>query len=312
MSKKTTRKLSPIDVLHNTPDVLLFGNGLSRNAGGKSTDEIIRKLWSNKNVDESDIKDEQFPIKIIISTEDSVDKACEKISGIMDGYSFYKDKNLSLIKKFMNLNFDTFITTNYSYEAEYALDKYFGNKKSKYAVHTDRIKRREQKYFIHSFYRMPNDTSYCDIWHMHGEAKNKSSLIIGQYYYGNLLHKYIDYVNQQKRFTIKEDDPPLNAYSWLDYFIFGNVYIVGLNLDFSEYDLWWLLNKKKREKYNRGTVYYFKSKKDTLSKSLTEMLRLYDVEVVDDRSGSNPDDENYYDDFYNWVYNYLKNTLEKK
>ena len=34
--------------------------------------------------------------------------------------------------------------------------------------------------------------------------------------------------------------------SWVDYFLIGNVTIVGLGMDFSEFDLWWLVNAKKR------------------------------------------------------------------
>ena len=34
---------------------------------------------------------------------------------------------------------------------------------------------------------------------------------------------------------------------WLDSFVLGNVNILGLGMDFSELDLWWLLNRKKRE-----------------------------------------------------------------
>ena len=34
--------------------------------------------------------------------------------------------------------------------------------------------------------------------------------------------------------------------SWIDHFFFSNVHILGLGLDFSEIDLWWILDRRKR------------------------------------------------------------------
>jgi hypothetical protein len=37
----------------------------------------------------------------------------------------------------------------------------------------------------------------------------------------------------------------------------GDIYIVGLGFDFSEFDLWWLLNRRLRENASIGNVYFY-------------------------------------------------------
>jgi hypothetical protein len=44
--------------------------------------------------------------------------------------------------------------------------------------------------------------------------------------------------------------------SWLDYFMLGDVHIVGLGMALSELDLWWLVNCKKRHFPDRKIILY--------------------------------------------------------
>lgn len=61
--------------------------------------------------------------------------------------------------------------------------------------------------------------------------------------------------NQQK---IRQEKylPPIMD-SWIDAFIMGDVYVLGFGYDFSEMDMWWLLNRKKREKAHHGKVLFY-------------------------------------------------------
>ena len=45
--------------------------------------------------------------------------------------------------------------------------------------------------------------------------------------------------------------------SWPELFLFADVYIVGLGLGVSEFDLWWLLRRKQREENADGRVYFY-------------------------------------------------------
>lgn len=302
-------KLPAIDLNDKVPNILLFGNGLSMNAGGKSTEKLLSELWSNSNFSKKEADNEKvhFPYQIIIGTEDDVPFACDKLSENMRASTFYKDKKFDVFKKYMNLEMDAFLTTNYSYEAEVAIDENFLKKSrlQKYMVHTDDVNRREPKFYLHSFYRIKNK----DIWHIHGEAKNKFSVVIDQYNYGKLLYKMISYINTNYSRLYTEQTQTINTESWIDYFLIGNIYIVGLGLSMAEYDLWWLLNNKKRNKNNKGKVFYYCNKKDNISGAEKEMLRLQQVEVVMDERAINPDSMDYYNGYYNWVYEDISNKM---
>ena len=66
--------------------------------------------------------------------------------------------------------------------------------------------------------------------------------------------------------------------SWMDYFIMGDVYILGQGFDFSEFDLWWLLLRRKREKANTGKIVYYEPEYRNKYKLLA--LKALDVDTV--------------------------------
>ena len=47
------------------------------------------------------------------------------------------------------------------------------------------------------------------------------------------------------------------VYSWVDHFLRDHVHIVGLGMDFTEIDLWWLLVHKRRRDHRSGLVFYY-------------------------------------------------------
>lgn len=66
------------------------------------------------------------------------------------------------------------------------------------------------------------------------------------------------------------------------------MYIIGLGLDFSEFDLWWLLSRRKREKAPTGNVYVFNPENE--NSDVRESLRMMGYEV--DTFGMNISDGN--------------------
>ena len=47
----------------------------------------------------------------------------------------------------------------------------------------------------------------------------------------------------------------IQIHSWIDLFFTTNVHIIGFGLDYSEQDIWWILNKRKRYMYeNKGNI----------------------------------------------------------
>ncbi len=115
------------------------------------------------------------------------------------------------------------------------------------------------------------------IWHIHGEASRPDTMILGHYYYGKLLSKLQQNVSQlikrHKASQAKEFN--LEIHSWLDYFMLGDVYIVGCGMALSELDLWWLVNCKKRNFPDRKTILF----KPDIRIEERLLAEAYDVEV---------------------------------
>ena len=70
----------------------------------------------------------------------------------------------------------------------------------------------------------------------------------------------------------------LESNSWIDSFILGDIYVLGFGFGLSEFDLWWLLNRKKREKAAHGKVYFYEPGGDKFNEKF-ELLKLLNVEI---------------------------------
>ena len=70
--------------------------------------------------------------------------------------------------------------------------------------------------------------------------------------------------------------------SWIDYFLIGNITIIGLGMDFSEFDLWWLVNAKKRRFPNTHTIFY----KPDITYEQELLAQIYGVTVMRECSNS--------------------------
>jgi hypothetical protein len=126
------------------------------------------------------------------------------------------------------------------------------------------------------------------VWHIHGEVNFPNSILLGYEHYSGQLQHIRNYVvsgtgneYRNKNFTaliklIKDGKVENN--SWLDLFFTSNIYIVGLSLDFSETDLWWLLTYRARKKLegksliNNSITYYYPKEYEKSSQSKLEML----------------------------------------
>ncbi len=261
------------------PQVLLLGNGLNMAYTGKSWGNVIQELWCNPRVCKEDKMVQQlpYPLQAVLATDDSVDASLKNysIDTITDSPELTK-----ILQSLLCTGFDHILTTNYTYELEAAASADMplsdGNIK-KLMAHTSRVTKAESKYLLHTYNRVSYAETENKIWHIHGEARKQSSIVLGHYYYGKLLSKYCGYLNngyQQKR--QREGKPPMMG-SWLDAFIMGDVYVLGFSCHFSEMDLWWLINRKKNEKADHGKVYFYEPEYGNEMKHA--LLDTYDVEV---------------------------------
>lgn len=202
-------------------------------------------------------------------------------------------------KKFMELNYDDILTTNYDYSLEKSIDSTFLENKSSLAKN-----RQERKYSLKRSYNVNNELT--NIWHIHGELfdsrnlsedsqyYNEESIMIGYEHYASYLEKIQENfkgkagslkVESQGLMTrIKNDKLGL---FWTDVFFTHNLDIIGQGLDFSENHLWWLINQRAilMRNYNTKTgvlvdnqitFYYPKMKSNnniSIDKPLDEIIK---------------------------------------
>ena len=145
---------------------------------------------------------------------------------------------------------------------------------------------------LHTYYSMPAGGRDVPIFHIHGEARKPDSVILGHYYYGNLLFRYDDYLTRRAPgglYRVGKDG--MTVMSWLDYFILGDVYCLGFGFDTAEIDLWWLLCRKKRERAPHGALYFIEPDRKG-SETKHGLLRAYHAQSVS-LGVSDPDNDGY-------------------
>ena len=268
--------------MYKFPQILLLGNGLNILNGGESWKEFLNDIKDEStDVDINQLKS-PMPLQAILISNNSIDKKLKLKRDKLLPKNRLKDDKFSLAE-FLSLGFDEILTTNYTYELEQAcfggkpLSEYRLNKltASTYGNEVDK------RILINTYNKVVYQEKEKHIWHIHGEAKKPSSMILGHYYYLNLVNKVTNYCkNKGNYYELRQkENKPINISSWIDAFIMGDVYIVGQSFDFGESDLWWLLNRKYNEKAEHGKVYFY----EPYIHSQREKIKLLKVFKVDCR-----------------------------
>lgn len=287
------------------PQVLLLGNGLNRTFGGNSWTDLMKQISVRSDLPETLTC--PYPLQAVLVTNDHVKRAMEDYRN-----EFFGTVNGELQKQLqalLKVAFDDILTTNYSYEIEAAAvsrERPTETFLKKTCRNVEDGKRAEPKYLLHTCQCIPFDAHENRIWHIHGEARKPNSMILGHYYYASLLHEMVEY--SQKRGNAyqrhQEENTMHTIRSWIDSFILGDVYILGFGMNFSEFDMWWLLNRKKREKAQHGRVYFYEPGCGGFSEK-EELLKLLDVEVIHcgipNLQGSNAEKDRQFRLFYQYA-----------
>ena len=103
----------------------------------------------------------------------------------------------------------------------------------------------------------------------------------------------------------------INFCSWFDYFVYGDLYILGQGFDFSEFDLWWLISRRQRAKrIGTGRAIFFQPLAANGKRTAIELaLSALGVEIEDcgvQLSGSEEEDKGIYQEFYGKAIDFLK------
>jgi hypothetical protein len=288
-------------------EVLLLGNGINRLSNEYSWSDLLDDLITDIGKSGAISYKEEKPFTLLY--EEIYSRALKHL----------QRKEIAIKKKiadlvldkftpnefhtnFLSLDVEHILTTNYDYNLESAISKTQG---------TVANVLKETKYNL--FRRREVNGTY--IWHLHGEADVPNSITLGHEHYAGYLQKmgaYLkDKIVSKRKGESKEVRSPLqrslytreaiptfeetnSIYSWVDLFVMDDVHILGLSLDYTEIELWWLLLYKERlrneKKFNAGkTVYYsfYPHKMDKRNEAKLSLLESLGIEVVREDVGEN-------------------------
>lgn len=264
------------------PQVLLLGNGLNRVYGGASWAGLLEKM-NRTNFTTNDVKAIPLPMQAVLLSKDHVDESLMDLREELTQCEVHPWLDVQL-KRLLVMPFDCVLTPNFTYEIECAADPDFltGGTYRRYLSHTAAVQEYERNFMLHTYYNMPTPTGDTPVFHVHGEAMEPDTVILGHYFYGNLLFRYDDYLTRWapgEHFPVKNYPEGFPVMSWLDYFILGDVYCLGFGFDTSEMDLWWLLCRKKREMADHGQLYFIEPFRKSLETKIA-LLEAYNVKHI--------------------------------
>lgn len=225
--------------MNDVQKILLVGNGINRLSKDYSWENLLDELIIDIGKENAIEHRKTKPLtllyeEIFFRSRKYLDKdeigLKKKISDLVN-----KLKRNEFHKKFLNLGTTHILTTNYDYNLEKSA---YGSVENGKSVNVSP----ERKYNL--FRRRQINNQY--IWHIHGEAEIPNSITLGHEHYSGYLQKMRNHLTDKNH----------ERNSWVDLFIESDVHIVGLSLDYTEIDLWWLIIYKEREKLKHNGKNY--------------------------------------------------------
>ena len=305
------QKYKTFNIEERRPSVLVVGNGLVYNPRF-SWAELIKKV-SRPEVDVSRYEKGNTAPNVIfqlvpntiltLATSVTEDTKRHKIySDVLGDVTYPENEKL---KQLLTFPFDAILTTNYTYEIETAImPKYrelSSASKRKYAATTG--EKADTKYLLQTYNKLSPETP--DIWHIHGELRSPSSMILSHDEYARYIHRIMQH-NEKRGHAYVKFRQELKFESWVDYFLLGDVYILGLGMDYSEFDLWWLLGRRLREKSGCGKLVFYEPEKED---NYYKLLALKDAGIAVENCGVKIIDGSEYESFYLKAIDHIRKQL---
>jgi len=280
-------------------NTLFFGNGLNR-IGNKdhSWSEILESLKIGSGFENANMPNTLIYERILSQSTEHISLS-ERSSVKEDIAQKMKDlKPNDLYNNITNLNFSNFITTNYD-------DTLIKSLSDQFVVED---KSNEKLYSIrrHKVLKKNNKQEF-KFWQIHGYVNRPSTIMLGYNHYCGSIGKIDSYLkgtykgSSNKKIDDKISNSAYDNISWIELFFNSNIFIIGFSLDYSEIDIWWILNKRERlirESKLRivNKIYYYDKKiqfdpkkssteevnlkiKNELTKR--ELLKSFHVEVIE-------------------------------
>lgn len=257
---------------------ILFGNGINRiSPNAISWSDLLNQIKEQPPFNHSNLPNTMVYEKIYLGSKSKKDELTikqdiAKALALQEHNEIYND--------LINLGFDNYLTTNY----DYAFQKAISAKPTLNSTEDIYSLRRHRTYITNK--------GSIKLWHIHGEIDHPKSIMLGLDHYCGSISKLDSYV--KGTYTTKKYGNPISVNSmneklqnrnfcntsWVDLFFSGNVHIVALSLDFSETDLWWVLNRRARLNLQRpinNSIYFHTN---STEKSKLDLLESFNVQVL--------------------------------
>lgn len=271
------------------PPVLLLGNGVNQLFEGTPWKTIIADFSRESGITCEQSALEKLPatMQIVAVSGNHIDSQMPRLSEKLLQAKLPEDKK-AFLQEILDLPAVQILTTNYTYELEQTLDPgYSRGRAGRSTYYTVDKLDRSNDMMLHRFTKLPHGDDERYIWHIHGLAYKPSSIVIGHYYYGKLLAQIQRYVGgMMARYKAAESQG--KAYlprSWVDYFLMGDVHILGFGMDPAEFELWWLACCKQRNFPNSKTFFYTRG----VAPEQALLMRAYGIEIIPCEAENYPD-----------------------
>lgn len=297
---------------------ILFGNGLNYMSKNHiSWKQLLNKIKGDNLFENGKLPNTMIYERSIIGNPISFDTLTQKEEAIKkDIAEMLKNFPSNLFfDKLAEINAENYLTTNYDYAF---LETYKSN--SSFEIHNKSTEgiysiRRHKDIFKRGRIK-------AKIWHVHGEIDTPPSIMLGLDHYCGSVAKIDSYVKGRYEYQVEKiaiktpsiieklsDRTKFDQTSWIELIFNSDVHIIGLGLDFSEIDLWWVLNKRARfkldiqtkELVNNKIVFY------TTSEDIDqqELLKTLDIEIVHTKLDGSKEE-------YSNAYNKILTQIQEK
>ena len=282
------------------PTVLFIGNGVLQLEGGEGWVAFLERSFPENVTDTEGIPFAMRP-EAMIGPKNEIIQA--RVSDSLREVVPFTD-----LSKLLNLPFDAVITTNYTYEIEsYLTGTSWSRYQRKKAFRALDDQPHSHQNTCICNYITTKDGRNVPVFHVHGEKDRKNSLVLSYYSYVNSVANLKEYSkkNGNKYKEAQDEEKCFICRSWLDYFILGKVYAVGFGFDFSEFDIWWAIERKAREKAEHGPLkaFFIEKKGDSLPKET--MMKALKAETW------SMDPDGNYQAAYDEIYKVISNDFSK-
>ena len=280
--------------LNTTKNVLFLGNGFSRSVAPKmpawkdlfndenSSIKNYTILYEKKFINNCNIKEEFIKKELTEKIEAEIKNAIDGKESVAEWFSKFLKRN----------KISDVLTTNYDKGIEYILQR------CGYEISSNNSS--EKLYSIRRCKMFKNNKNKHQIklWKIHGDIDAIKSVTLGYDQYCGSLSKLTSYIKGKyetsKMSQVNIGNVPIEDKcknptqkdngSWAELFFFNNIYIFGFGMDFSELDIWWLLNKRARIKKSnpnliKNTItYYLNPEHDNKKDDIIDALKVFNVE----------------------------------